>query len=127
MPENPENTLHVAEDALQSAMVAGNVGELEVLLHPDAVYVGPDGEIADRAADLEVHRSGALSISRLEQLDRRVVSAGGTGSTIVTVDVEGTAGGQSFVARLRYHRAWVQSADGWQVLTATAIALPSDA
>ena len=39
-----------AERALQRAMNASDVHELERLLHPDLLAVGPDGSLVDRAA-----------------------------------------------------------------------------
>ena len=43
------------ERALQAAQLASDVDALERLLHPDLLAGGPDGRLADRAADLAAH------------------------------------------------------------------------
>jgi hypothetical protein len=47
------------ERELQAAMRASHVEALDGLLHDDLLAVGPHGGLADKAMDLEAHRTGA--------------------------------------------------------------------
>ena len=49
----------VEERALLAAMLSSDVQELERLLHPELLAVAPDGQLIDRAADLEARGSRA--------------------------------------------------------------------
>ena len=64
-----EHAVIAAERALQAAMRASDVEELDRLLHPDLLAVGPDGALIDKAADLAAHRSRVFVISALEEED----------------------------------------------------------
>ena len=47
------------ERALQAAMLASDVDELDRLLHPELLAVAPDGQMIDKPGDLASHQSGA--------------------------------------------------------------------
>jgi hypothetical protein len=59
----PEQEVLLEERALQAAMLAGDVEELDRLLHPELLAVGPDGPMIDKAGDLEAHRSGVITVT----------------------------------------------------------------
>ncbi|MFC1408860.1 nuclear transport factor 2 family protein [Streptacidiphilus sp. N1-12] len=117
--------LEEAEQRLQSAVRAGDVEALDLLLDDRVVYTGPDGRSLTKEEDLATHRSGTLVVEVLDQQDLEVTVVGTTGVTRVLVAVQGTAGGQPFAARLRYTRTWVHADDSWRVLAAHAGAVPS--
>jgi hypothetical protein len=50
------------ERALQAAMLASDVDELDRLLHPELLAVGPDGRMMDKAGDLAAHRARVFNI-----------------------------------------------------------------
>ena len=108
----------VAERSLQAAMLASDADELERLLHPDLLAVGPDGRLVDRAADLAAHRSGVFEISALDEEDVRIVVAGDTAVTFVVLRIRGTIAGCDASGRMRYTRTWTRDPDGWRVLAA---------
>jgi ketosteroid isomerase-like protein len=107
-----------AERALQAAMRSSDVAGLDRLLHPDLLAVAPDGSMADKASDLESHRSGVFEIEALEEQDLRVVVAGDTAVTFVVLDIRGRIAGQDASGPMRYTRTWARGASGWQVLAA---------
>ncbi len=90
------------------------------MLHPDVTYVGPDGVLVSREADLAAHREGALRIQALDQQDLDVGVRDGVGVTVLTARLVGEAGGQAFEARIRYTRAWGFGPSGWRVVAAHA-------
>src|SRR5919199_6898346 len=83
-----------AERALQAAQRASDVAELDRLLHPDLLAVGPDGRLADNGADLEAHRTGVFRISELEDEDLQVRVVGDTAMTFVVLRIRGGMGNE---------------------------------
>jgi ketosteroid isomerase-like protein len=106
------------ERALQAAQLASDVDALERLLHPDLLAVGPDGQLADRAADLAAHESGIFEIAELEEEDLQVRVAGDTAITFVVLRIRGTIAGADASGRMRYTRTWVRDDGAWRVIAA---------
>ncbi|SDK94112.1 protein of unknown function [Glycomyces sambucus] len=119
-----EDSLAAAEAALQRAQLAGDVAALEALLHPDVVYVAPDGAEYDRSQDLESHASGQLRLTSLEQLQGAAREFGQTGATRARVRIAGLAGGEPFAAEMLYTRTWVFHDGRWQVVQAHGASIP---
>lgn len=113
-------SLEAAELRFQQAHLASDVAELDRLLHPDLTFVGPDGELSDKDADLAAHRSGIMRIDRLETEDLIVRVADGVGVTVLTARLEGEYGGRAFSFRMRYTRCWARGSDGWRIVAAHA-------
>ena len=62
--EDPQkHSVLLAERALQAAMLASDVEELDRLLHPELVAVGPDGQMINKPGDLAARRAGIFKIT----------------------------------------------------------------
>jgi ketosteroid isomerase-like protein len=108
-----------AERELQAAQRSSDVAELDRLLHPDLLAVGPDGSLVGKAQDLEAHRSGVFQIDSLEEDEVHVKVIGDTAVTFVVLAIRGTIAGQDTSGRMRYTRTWSRGADGaWRVVAA---------
>ena len=116
--ESLERDVLRAERRLQAAMLASDVGELDRLLHPDLLAVGPDGSLVDKAADLESHRTGVFEIFELqeEELDHR--AAGDLAVTFVVLRIRGAIAGSEVSGRMRYTRTWTHDDGSWRVIAA---------
>ena len=112
------DALRTAELRLQQAQLTSDVAELDRLLHPDLTFVGPDGALSDKAADLSVHRSGAMSLTALDPEDLIVHTIDGVGVTVLTARLTGVHDGQPFDARMRYTRSWAHGPGGWRIVAA---------
>lgn len=114
-------TLRAAERRLQAAQLASDVGALTELLDDAVLFTGPDGNLHSKEDDLEAHRSGHQMLSRIEESELRVLVTGSTGVTWFLGTLEGTLGGESFTAQMRYTRTWAHEADtGWRIVAAHA-------
>jgi ketosteroid isomerase-like protein len=114
----PDETVLDAERALQSAMLAGDGDQLDRLLHPELLAVGPDGELTDKAGDLAAHRAGVFTIAELVEEDLRLTVLGDVAVTFVVLRVRGTIAGEEVSGRLRYTRTWIRDAGDWRVIAA---------
>ncbi|MEU6857545.1 nuclear transport factor 2 family protein [Glycomyces sp. NPDC046736] len=127
MNQPVEDSLVAAEAELQRAQLASDVAALEALLHPDVVYVAPDGAEYDRSQDLESHASGQLRLTSLEQVQGSARQFGSTGATRARIKLAGLAGGAPFEAEMLYTRTWVFDQGRWQVVQAQGTSLPPSA
>jgi ketosteroid isomerase-like protein len=108
----------LAERALQAAMLAGDVEELDRLLHPDLLAVGPDGRVIEKADDLAAHRSGAFKITGLSEEELRMTVLGDLALTFVVLDVRGSIEDADVSGRMRYTRTWTRQGGPWRVIGA---------
>jgi ketosteroid isomerase-like protein len=113
-----ERSVLVEERALQAAMLASDLQELERLLHPELLAVAPDGALIDRAADLAAHRSGVFEISELDEEDVRVKVLGDLAVTFVVLRIRGTIEDADVSGRMRYTRTWTRDGGTWRVFAA---------
>jgi ketosteroid isomerase-like protein len=113
-----EDELLREERALQAAQFASDVDELDRLLHPELLAVGPDGGLVDKAADLAAHRSGVFEIDELSEEDLQVRVAGDTAVTFVVLQIRGAIDGAEVSGRMRYTRTWTRDGGAWRVIAA---------
>ena len=113
-----EDELLREERALQAAQLASDVGELDRLLHPDLLAIGPDGQLATKDEDLAAHRSGVFEIGELIEEDVQVRIAGDTAVTFVVVQLHGAIAGEEVSGRMRYTRTWTRDGGAWRVIAA---------
>jgi ketosteroid isomerase-like protein len=116
--EAQERALLVEERALQAAMLAGDVDELDRLLHPELLAVGPDGQLVDKAGDLASHRSGVFEITELHEEEVRVKVLGDTAVTFVVLRIRGAIDDAEVSGRMRYTRTWTRDGGAWRVVAA---------
>ena len=116
--EADERAVLAEERALQAAMLASDVEELDRLLHPELLAVGPDGQMVDKAGDLEAHRSRIFKIHELHEEDVRVTVLGDTAVTFVVLRVRGSIADADVSGRMRYTRTWTREGGSWRVLAA---------
>jgi ketosteroid isomerase-like protein len=116
--EAQERALLVEERALQAAMLAGDVDELDRLLHPELLAVGPDGQLIDKAGDLASHRSGVFEITELHEEEVRVKVLGDTAVTFVVLHIRGAIDEAEVSGRMRYTRTWTRDGGAWRVVAA---------
>jgi ketosteroid isomerase-like protein len=116
--EDAERPVLDAERALQAAQRASDVDELDRLLHPELLAVGPDGRLVGKAEDLDGHRSGLYRIGELTEEDVLVKVLGETAVTFVVLAIRGAIGDQEVSGRLRYTRTWTRDGGAWRVLAA---------
>ena len=117
MNPNFEDQIQSYENRLYAAMLASNVTELDLLIADDLLFVGPTGELATKAMDLELHRSGGTQFHELvpKELEIQVYSDQ-CAIAAAKVFLRGTYLGNDFAGDFRYLRVWRQGENGWQVI-----------
>jgi ketosteroid isomerase-like protein len=111
-----ETQIRACEARLYAAMLASDVAELDALVADDLLFAGPTGELATKAMDLELHRTGGSQFHEFvpKELEIRVWS-----DRFVLVSAKiflsGTYLGNAFAGDYRYMRIWRKGDNGWQI------------
>jgi hypothetical protein len=108
-------TIDQAEDAIQAAMKASDIAQLELLVADELVFAAPDGTLIGKATDLEAHRTGATRFSRLQETRRRTTEFDGAGTTETDAAATVWSDGQWVEVNLRWNRDWRIIDGRWQV------------
>ncbi|MGF1566822.1 MAG: nuclear transport factor 2 family protein [Nodosilinea sp.] len=112
------------EERLRAAMLTSNVAELDALIDDRLLFSGPDGSVYRKADDLELHRSGAERITRLD-LDEIVIEHHGEiAIAVVLTRLAGELHGQAFAGQYRYTRTWMRGEQGWRIVAGSVCAVP---
>ena len=123
---NPEiePQIHACEARLSTAMLASDVAELDALIADDLLFAGPTGELATKAMDLELHRTGGTQFHefRPKELEIRVWSEQFALAS-AKIFLSGTYLGQAFAGDYRYTRIWRKGQQGWQIVGGSVTAM----
>lgn len=126
MPNVPaEQSLDEAESEFLRAFGVNDIDGLDSILHADVEFVGPDGSIIDKDADMASHRAGDLEIESVDELSRRVQIIGGIGITRVKLHIKASVGGSPLDEVLMYSRTWLNQNGRWSIIAAHGSILPT--
>lgn len=116
---NPEleTQIRACETRLYAAMLASDISELDALIADDLLFVGLSGDLATKAMDLELHRTGGTQFHALvpQDLDIRAWSEQGA-IAVAKISLSGTYLGNNFAGDFRYLRVWRKGEMGWQIV-----------
>lgn len=116
------DSLMEAERALQRAQLANDANALELLLHDRLRFVGPDGEVFNKAADLAAYESGLVKFKESNPIEIEAHVFGTTGLTILLLELEVLANGETVIGEYRYTRTWLYEDDRWQIIGGAVVA-----
>jgi ketosteroid isomerase-like protein len=121
MPQNHEAQILDAESRLRTAMLASDVDALNDLLSPDLLFTNHLGQLLGKEGDLAAHRSGLLTIRKLEPSQQHVRLHENVAIVSVRTQIAGAYNGSPANGDFRFTRVWRLSAEGtWQVIAAHA-------
>jgi len=112
-----ETQIRECETRLYAAMLASDVSELDLLIADDLLFVGPTGEPATKAMDLELHRTGGTKFYELvpKELEILVWSEHFV-LALAQVFLSVAYLGNTFTGDCRYMRVWRKDNNGWQIV-----------
>jgi len=119
-----ETQIRECEARLYTAMSSSDVSELDVLIADDLLFAGPTGELATKAMDLDLHRTGGTQFHKFvpKALEVRVWSEHFV-LTSAQIFLSGTYLGNTFAGNYRYMRVWRRGKNGWQVVGGSVTAI----
>jgi hypothetical protein len=116
-------TLRAAELELIRGIRASDIAYLERVLHPDLLFLAPDGQAVTKEMDLASHRRGAMVVESLTPTFEDIRVLGDTATVIVVYETRGTMLGRPIEGRFRYIRFWKEGVEGLQVIGGACFAL----
>lgn len=119
---NPDSEIAALEGRLRVGMLHSDLTVLDALISDELVFVAPDEAVLDKAADLELHRSGSQRISRLDVTDMQVRWHGELAVTTMLALVAGSFHAQPFDGQFRYMRTWAKGDSGWRMIAGCEMA-----
>jgi len=124
MAPDIETQIRECEARLYAAMLASDVTELDALIADDLLFAGPTGELATKAMDLELYRSGGTQFREFapKALEIRVWSEHFALAS-AKIFLSGTFLGNDFAGDYRYTRVWRKGENGWQIAGGSVIAM----
>ncbi len=99
------------EDELVKAIQSSDIATLDKLLHPDLLFILPNGQTITKEMDLASHRSGTMVVEELNPTIEQINLIESTAVVIVVYDSKGKMLGKAIQGRFRYIRIW-SSFDG---------------
>lgn len=111
----PED-VNAANDRWNAAWLTKDAATVERFAADDYVYVGPQGQVLDRAAILELVRSESYRLARGAWTELSVSRLGSDSALVLDrFRGEGWYGGQAFKEDHRHTTVWIRREQGWQV------------
>jgi len=114
-----------AEEDLRRAMLAGDLATLDRLIDGEMLFTTQSGAVADKVADLELHRTGRLRLTKMAPTEQQVRRRGSLAVVTVKMEVAGTFDGVAFGGTYRYAHLWTQRVEGWRVVVGHVSPVPS--
>lgn len=112
-----------AEEQLRLAMLASNVERLDDLVDNALVFSSPTGVLVRKDEDIDNHRSGAQTLTKLEPRELVVELFGeDVGVATCIAELEGTFHSAAFAGTFRYVRTWHRSGGAWRVIAGAVTA-----
>lgn len=108
--------IETLEEKLRQAMLSSNVVVLDELIADDLAFTVPDGTVASKAMDLEAHRSGMTTFTKIEIHDRQIHDYGACIVVMVKAELAGTYNKQAFSGTHCYTRVWMKRQERWQIV-----------
>lgn len=120
-----QHEIEQLEAELRQAQLDGDVEALDRLIDDDLLFVGPDGALANKSADLAMHRSGTVRFISHEPgaLEWRVISPDVV-AVALQARLEVLVDGQSFGGHYHYTRTWARRGSGWRIVAGHVSAVP---
>lgn len=112
---DPEQSLRVANEAYNQAIIAGDISALERIFAREFIYTAPDGQVRDKGAQLSLFSTG-LDVESGVGADERIQVQGKAGIVTGRFDAKGSFAGRPFETTERYTSVWIIRDDRWQLL-----------
>jgi len=119
-----EAQIRECEARLYAAMSASDVSELDALIADDLLFAGPTGELATKAMDLDLHRTGGTQFHEFvpKELEIRIWSENVVLAS-ARIFLSGIYLGNAFAGDYRYMRVWRKGKSGWQIAGGSVTAI----
>ena len=119
-----ENEILALEEKRFAAMLSGDVGLLDALLHQDLVYTHSSAVVDSKASYLEAIRTGKTRYESQKRFEERVRMCGECALVTGRAEMQAEVNGVRKTLRLRYLDVWTKTPQGWKFIAWHSTAIP---
>jgi ketosteroid isomerase-like protein len=112
------------EEERFAAMVSGDVGLLDAMLHQDLVYTHSSAVVDTKASYLEAIRTGKTRYESQKRFEERVRTCGDCALVTGRAEMQAVVDGVRKTLRLRYLDVWTKTPQGWKFIAWHSTAIP---
>lgn len=106
-----------SEQQWKTALLSGDSATLDNLLSDSYVGIGPDGNIVNKAEEIQSSVSGENRLQKVHVEDRKIRIYDTTAVVTSRVLVQGTYDGQPLLGEYRYTRVWSLQHGQWRIVS----------
>lgn len=114
------------ENRLLLAMKNADLKELDILIHDDLLFNGPDGKTITKEMDLEAYKSGMMKVKEITSGDCQIKTYKDTAVVTVTVSITGEFMNQPILSQARFIRIWKNFEGQWKVIAGASSFLKTE-
>lgn len=119
-----EKEILALEEKRFAAMLSGDVGLLDALLHQDLVYTHSSAVVDSKASYLEAIRTGKTRYESQKRFEERVRMCGDCALVTGRAEMQAEVNGVRKTLRLRYLDVWTKTPQGWKFIAWHSTAIP---
>ena len=111
---NDEKEILALEDKRFAAMIAGDLGALEPMVHEELLYTHSSGITDTKASWLDSMRSGKVKYRSARCTERKVRVVNDVALVNGKAHIEADIGGAPRTLKLLFLNAWAKTPQGWK-------------
>ena len=109
------------EEELRQAMLISDIKKLDELIADCLIFIAPDGSVASKQTDLDIHRSGIQKMTKLVPSEQNILTFKNFAVVTVKMQIEGSLGEANIAGNYRYTRTWAKINDRWQIIAGAVV------
>lgn len=123
MNMNTREQIILNEKRLLTAILNGDVADLNLLLHEDLLFNLPNGITITKAMDLETYTSGSIDVNSIIPSEQQINLINDTAVVSVKIELKAIYASQAIEGIFRYLRVWKLFDQEWKVIAGSCVAI----
>ncbi|ARS40522.1 DUF4440 domain-containing protein [Sphingobacteriaceae bacterium GW460-11-11-14-LB5] len=120
---NTREQIILNEKRLLTAILNGDVADLNLLLHEDLLFNLPNGITITKAMDLETYTSGSIDVNSIIPSEQQINLINDTAVVSVKIELKAIYASQAIEGIFRYLRVWKLFDQEWKVIAGSCVAI----
>ena len=114
------------EKRLLEAFSNKDVNVVDELLHDDAIFVYPNGQMVTKQNVLENYRSGNSAFTTIVATDQVINLIDSAAVVSMNLELRGKYYDQEISAQFKYIRVWKECSGGWKAIAVSGVPIKTD-
>ncbi len=104
------------EEQLRLAMLNNDLEILDKLIDESLVFITPNGTIATKKADLEIHKNKLQKLDELNLLEQKIDFKDNLSIVTALMQIKGSFAQMDISGNYRYLRIWQRQENNWKII-----------